>query len=202
MKYIELSRKDLEEQCNHWANEIKKSYQPDLIVYVAKAGYLIGKEMKNVFNVPLVGISATREGNALKEVVGPIVSLMPNFVRNILISLELKSDTHSKNTERKIHYHEGLEKMKSKNIQRILVVDDSVDTGHSMKQVVDAISSEFSNAEIKIAGLNVWDKSRCIIDTDFALYKDTVIKTPMSKDSKEYKEFMKIYNSETDNGTL
>ena len=57
--------------------------------------------MKNVFNVPLVGISATREGNALKEVVGPIVSLMPNFVRNILISLELKSDTHSKNTERK-----------------------------------------------------------------------------------------------------
>lgn len=46
MKYIELSRKDLEEQCNHWANEIKKSYQPDLIVYVAKAGYLIGKEMK------------------------------------------------------------------------------------------------------------------------------------------------------------
>ena len=108
MKYIELSRKDLEEQCNHWANEIKKSYQPDLIVYVAKAGYLIGKEMKNVFNVPLVGISATREGNALKEVVGPIVSLMPNFVRNILISLELKSDTHSKNTERKIHYHEGL----------------------------------------------------------------------------------------------
>ena len=54
----------------------------------------------------------------------------------------------------------------------------------------------------KIAGLNVWDKSRCIINTDFALYKDTVIKTPMSKDSKEYKEFMKIYNSETDNGTL
>ena len=187
MKYIELSRKDLEEQCNHWANEIKKSYQPDLIVYVAKAGYLIGKEMKNVFNVPLVGISATREGNALKD---------------ILISLELKSDTHSKNTERKIHYHEGLEKMKSKNIQRILVVDDSVDTGHSMKQVVDAISSGFNNAEIKIAGLNVWDKSRCIINTDFALYKDTVIKTPMSKDSKEYKEFMKIYNSETDNGTL
>ena len=202
MKYIELSRKDLEEQCNRWAHEIKKNYQPDLIIYVAKAGYLIGKEMKNVFNVPLVGISATREGNALKEVVGPIVSLMPNFVRNILISLELKSDTHSKNTERKIHYHEGLEKMKSQNIKSILVVDDSVDTGHSMKQVVDAISSLFGDVEIKIAGLNVWDKSRNIIDSDYALYKNTVIKTPMSKDSKEYKDFMKIYNSETNNGTL
>lgn len=202
MKYIELSRKDIEEQCKDWAKEIQKSYQPDLIVYVAKAGYLIGREMKDVFNVPLVGISATREGNALKEVVGPIVSRMPNFVRNILISLELRSDTHSKNTERKIHYHEGLEKMKSQNIKSILVVDDSVDTGHSMKQVVDAISSLFGDVEIKIAGLNVWDKSRSIIDTDYALYRDTVIKTPMSKDSKEYKDFMKIYNSETNNGTL
>ena len=202
MKYIELSRKDIEEQCKDWAKEIQKTYQPDLIVYVAKAGYLIGREMKNVFNVPLVGISATREGNDLKEVVGPFVSKLPNFVRNILISLELKSDTHSKNTERKIHYHEGLEKMKSENIKSILVVDDSVDTGHSMKQVVDAISSLFGDLEIKIAGLNVWDKSRNIIDSDFALYKNTVIKTPMSKDSKEYKDFMKIYNSETNNGTL
>lgn len=202
MKYIELSRKDIEEQCKDWAKEIQKSYQPDLIVYVAKAGYLIGREMKDVFNVPLVGISATREGNALKEVVGPIVSRMPNFVRNILISLELKSDTHSKNAERQIHFHEGLEKMKSSNIQSILVVDDSVDTGHSMKQVVDAIHSLFGDIEIKIAGLNVWDKSRSIIDSDFALYKNTVIKSPMSKDSKEYKDFMKIYNSETNNGTL
>lgn len=202
MKYIELSRKDIEEQCKDWAKEIQKSYQPDLIVYVAKAGYLIGREMKDVFNVPLVGISATREGNALKEVVGPIVSRMPNFVRNILISLELKSDTHSKNAERQIHYHEGLEKMKSSNIQSILVVDDSVDTGHSMKQVVDAIHSLFGDVEIKIAGLNVWDKSRSIIDSDFALYKNTVIKSPMSKDSKEYKDFMRIYNSETNNGTL
>lgn len=202
MKYIELSRKDIEEQCKDWAKEIQKSYQPDLIVYVAKAGYLIGREMKDVFNVPLVGISATREGNALKEVVGPIVSRMPNFVRNILISLELKSDTHSKNAERQIHFHEGLEKMKSSNIQSILVVDDSVDTGHSMKQVVDAIHSLFGDVEIKIAGLNVWDKSRSIIDSDFALYKNTVIKSPMSKDSKEYKDFMRIYNSETNNGTL
>ena len=202
MKYIELSRKDIEEQCKDWAKEIQKSYQPDLIVYVAKAGYLIGREMKNAFNVPLVGISASREGNALKEVFGPIVSRMPNFVRNVLIALELKSDTHSKNTERKIHFHEGLDKINPNDIDNILIVDDSVDTGHSMIQVVNAISSKFINAKIKTAGLNVWDKSRSIIDTDFALYKNTVIKTPMSKDSKEYKDFIKIYNSETNNGEL
>lgn len=200
MKYTELSRKDIEEQCKDWAKEIKKSYQPDLIIYVAKAGYLIGREMNRVFDVPLVGISASREGNALKEFFGPIVSVMPNFIRNFLISVELKSDTHSKNTERKIHMYEGLEMLDKEKFHHILIVDDSIDTGHSMKQVVNVISSMFENAEIKIAGLNVWDKSQSIIDTDFALFKNTVIKTPMSKDSKEYKDFMKIYNSETNYG--
>ena len=147
----------------------------------------------------MVGISATREGNKLKEIVGPIISLMPNFVRNFLISMELKSNTHDKNTERKIHFHESLEKLKGQSFDRILVVDDSVDTGHSMKQVVDAIQNEFKTAEIKIAGLNVWDKSKNIIHTDFALYENTVIKAPMSKDSSEYKEFVRIYNEETEN---
>ena len=198
MKYTELSRKDIENDCFKWAMDIKKSYQPDLIIYVAKAGYLIGREMNRVFDVPLVGISASREGNGLKEIFGPIVSVMPNFIRNFLISVELKSDTHSKNTERKIHKHEGLEMLDKEKFHHILIVDDSVDTGHSMKQVVNVISSMFVNAEIKTAGLNVWDKSKSIIDTDLALFKNTVIKTPMSKDSKEYKDFMKIYNKETD----
>lgn len=200
MKYTELSRKDIENDCFKWAMDIKKSYQPDLIIYVAKAGYLIGREMNRVFDVPLVGISASREGNGLKEIFGPIVSFMPNFIRNFLISVELKSDTHSKNTERKIHMHEGLEMLDKEKFHHILIVDDSVDTGHSMKQVVNVISSMFANAEIKTAGLNVWDKSKSIIDTDFALFKNTVIKTPMSKDSKEYKDFMSIYNNETNYG--
>ena len=66
----------------------------------------------------------------------------------------------------------------------------------------DVIQNEFKNAEIKIAGLNVWDKSKNIIHTDFALYENTVIKAPMSKDSSEYKEFVRIYNRETKEGTL
>lgn len=202
MKCIELSKKDLEVQCKDWAEKIKKEYQPDLIVYVAKAGYLIARPMKNVFDVPLVGISATREGNSLKEIVGPLVSLLPNFVRNFLISMELKSNTHDRNAERKIRFHQSFENIHQDSIQKIIVVDDSVDTGHSMKQVVDAISNKMNHVQIKVAGLNVWDKSEDVIKTDFALYRNTVIKTPMSKDSKEYKDFMKIYNEETEEGLL
>lgn len=36
MKYIELSRKDLEEQCNHWANEIKNLINQILLYMLQK----------------------------------------------------------------------------------------------------------------------------------------------------------------------
>ena len=119
MKYTELSIEKLKSECNSWARELKKTYCPDLVIYVARAGYLIAKEMSEVFEVPMVGISATREGNKLKEIVGPVISFMPNFVRNFLISMELKSNTHDKNTERKIHFHESLEKLKGQSFDRI-----------------------------------------------------------------------------------
>lgn len=202
MNYIELSIIDLEKKCTDWAVEIYDQYQPDLLIYVAKAGYLVGKPMKKICNVPLVGISASRGGNSLKEFVGPLVSHLPNLIRNFLIFVELKSGTHQKNTERKIKYHEGLKAAKTRQIEKILVIDDSVDTGHSMKQVVNNIKELFPNADIKIAALNVWDKSEAIIHTDYALYRNTVIKAPMSKDSIEYKKFIDIYREETNNGYL
>ena len=43
---------------------------------------------------------------------------------------------------------------------------------------------------------------KILFHTDFALYENTVIKAPMSKDSSEYKEFVSIYNRETKEGTL
>lgn len=67
MRHLELTRKTLEEQCNTWANNIKEVYQPDLIIYIARGGYLIGKQMKEVFQVPMIGVSTVRDGNGLKE---------------------------------------------------------------------------------------------------------------------------------------
>lgn len=202
MNYIELSIKDLEKKCTDWAVEIASQYQPDLLIYVAKAGYLVAKPMQEIYKVPLVGISATREGNSLKEFVGPLVSHLPNFIRNLLISVELKSGTHQKNTERRIKYHEGLKAVKMQRIGKILIIDDSVDTGYSMRQVANSIRSIFPSADVKIAALNVWDKSESVIHTDYALYRNTIIKAPMSKDSVEYKKFVDIYEKETNNGYL
>ena len=67
MQKKELNRKELEKECNSWARKISESYQPDLIIYIAKGGYLIGREMREVFDVPMIGIGTSRDGNSFKE---------------------------------------------------------------------------------------------------------------------------------------
>lgn len=198
MEHLELTRKILEEQCSTWANNIKEVYQPDLIIYIARGGYLIGKQMKEAFQVPMIGVSTVRDGNSIKEKIGPVVAMFPNCIRNLLISIEVKSNKHAKNTERKVRFLKGVEDVKDKNIQKILVAEDSVDTGNSLQQAIKTIRTVFPDAEIKVASLNVWDKSKNIAHVDYALYENTIIKSPMSKDSKEYKEFREIYRREVD----
>ncbi len=200
MNCMELSVESLENKCEKWAGRIKEEYRPDALVYVAKAGYLIARPMTRVFNVPVIGVEAVRSGNGIKKLAGPLLSVMPNFVRNMLISAELKTGVHGKKSERKVEFHEGKNSVKAEDILRILVVDDSVDTGHSMSRVVERVKEEFPNAEVRTAALNVWDKSESVIETDYALYRNVIIKAPMSKDSKEYKKFIRIYDDETRHG--
>lgn len=194
MDCLELSIESLKSKCFTWTKELKKQYSPDIIIYVAKAGYLIGKEMSSGFGVPLIGINAERKGNNLKTVLQPLLKFIPTKLRYLIIKTELKSGIHKKATERNIYFKDNIKGINIENIKNILIVDDSVDTGYSIKAVKDVVQKAFKNADIKVAALNVWDKSEEIIKTDYALYKNTIIKAPMSKDSKEYKEFLRIYN--------
>ena len=53
MNYIKLSIKELEEKSIDWAINIKRDYEADLIIYVAKAGYLIAKSMASIIKALL-----------------------------------------------------------------------------------------------------------------------------------------------------
>lgn len=194
MDYLELSIEKLNSECEKWALEIQKDYKTDLIIYIAKGGYLIGKSFKNVFNVPLIGIKAKRRGNKIKDLFMPLIVKLPKKICNILRLIELKTNVHNKCEERKIIIDTNINKINKKDIRKILIVDDSVDTGHSMKRVHDEVRKMFLNSEIKLAAMNVWNDSKKIIDIDYFIYKNVVIRTPMSKDSKEYNIFLKLYN--------
>lgn len=80
-----------------------------------------------------------------------------------------------------------------KDFKNILIVDDSVDTGMSMIAVINKIKELNPNAVLKTAALNILANSEENVKIDFYIWKNIIMRTPMSKDSKEYKIFNNIY---------
>lgn len=197
MDCIELSIKKLDEVCRDFAIEIKKEYQPDLVIYLAKGAYLIGKSMSDVFGVPLIAIGSTREGNKLKERLASLLGLLPRWLCNFLRRLELESNVHGHKKERHIEFLDDVASLSRRtNNLKILVVDDSVDTGSSILAAQELIKSKFSNVLIRIAVLNVMSQSKENVEVDYYLYTDKILRTPMSKDSREYRKFLEMYSNQ------
>ena len=190
MDCIELSIKSLDEKCQEFAKQIQIEYQPDLIIYLARGSYLIGKSMVKVLKVPLIAVGAQRKGNELKELVAPVLSLLPRWLCNLLRRWELKSNVHGVQVERHIEFLDDISLIGIATIKKVLIVDDSADTGSSMLAVRNLVGSQFPNSEIRTAVLNVMSQSKNAIKIDYSLYEDAMLRTPMSKDSKEYSKFL------------
>ena len=202
MNYIDLSLEKLSNDVLTAADDIVKHNSIDIIIYVAKAGYPIAKFMNEKVHAEIIGIEATRKGNKLKSYLGWVFKYCPRIFRDILITIELKSKIHKNNIKRNVSFHGSIDKVDISKIKNVLVVDDSVDTGYSMKEVVSEVRKKFPGAEIYTYALNVWHDSVEVFDVDYSSYRDTVIRAPMSKDSKEYNAFYDMYINDTKNGMI
>ncbi|MGP6148701.1 phosphoribosyltransferase [Priestia flexa] len=188
MQYLDLSIKEVRKLSLKLAKEIKtKGYEPDVVIYIKSGGYMIGDEIAKYFNIPSVGVRIFRKGNAVKKKLTNLLGFLPHRLKLILRTLELKSGFHKKESKREIF-------VDSNNVmygKRILIVDDSVDTGNTILKMMDFLSKNHPhNYELKVAALNVFSMSKELLETDYFVYQDAVIIYPWSTDSKEYKEFL------------
>lgn len=191
MKYLELSIKDTEEESNKLAQIISKDFKPDIIVFIAKGAFIIGKVISKYFNVPLIEIHAVREVGKFKNYFSFILKFIPKKLKTYLRKKEILSGIHNKYTERRIYFEKGSEKLKK--AKKILVVDDSVDTGHTAKQVCDYLVRNFGEKTIRFACLNVFEESEKTFKVHYRLYKNYIIVGPWSRDSKYYSNFIYKY---------
>ena len=192
MELLELSKKSLQETNKELYNLIIKYYNYDLVIFIAKGSYLIGKDLAKLNNVPLLEIFATRKGGKFKKIISPFLRVIPKKIKNVLRKKEFNSNYHEKNNERDIMFDEVIWS-KYKNKKNILLVDDSVDTGYSIKYAKEKIDNFFNNSTVKVAAINCFTKSKKIINTDYYLYLDKMLLGPWSNDSKENKDYLKEY---------
>ncbi len=192
MNYQELSIKDLRKVDKELYNKIKRTYKYDLVIFIAKGSYLIGKDFSDFNNCSLLEISASRKGGNLKKILRPLLNLIPNKLKVYLRKKEMDSNVHSSNSDRNVCFNENIWK-NHKQCKRILLVDDSIDTGYSVLLAKSEIEKFFKGSDIKVAVLNYFEKAKDIFIPDYYLYKNTIIKGPWSNDSKENKKYLKMY---------
>lgn len=193
LEYINCSIKDTRDLCQELAKQIQKSgFSPEVIIYIADGGFIIGHELSTILGIPYFGIKVKRKGNKIKKKLKFLIKVLPTFLKNFLRSWELKSGIHSKAATREIIYDHDIVKL---DYEKILIVDDSVDTGNSVLALINWISENTKNnkTEIKVASINVFT-SQDLVKVDYHNYRNSIITFPWSVDSAEYNIFEELLN--------
>ncbi len=195
MDCIELSLKDLQKRSYELADLVKENYEPDLIIFIAKGGYLIGKHLGDILEVPIVPVYAERQASSLKTAIAPFLKLLPKSVKVMLREMEIKSGVHNTIKERQVSFPNDVIIEKVSKAKKILIVDDSVDTGGSVISIMGALQAiDTSLLDIRVALLNVFTEAANKLPRYYCLFHNTIMITPMSNDSKENSQFISLYN--------
>lgn len=193
MNYLELSTEDVRNESIKLADIVSKDYNPDVIIFVSKGAFQIGLAIGGYYNVPVVEIFAKRNNGKLKEIASPFLKIIPSSIKRKLRNIELNSNIHSRDDERHVCWGYIPDGIDLSSFKRVLLVDDSCDTGNTFARCTEEIKKRCPFAIIKTAVLNVFEKSKALFKTDYFLYSEYIIQGPWSNDSKEHKKFLESY---------
>lgn len=188
MRVVDCRGEEFTARCHALSGMVGCSYTPDLIVGVLAGGAEVAAQVQRVsqFDAALCLVGTARPSSELKRRIflERLVGRMPTRVLDCLRIAEHRV--------RERRFSSGTESARSVWIpddatlamvgaKRILVVDDAVDTGRTMRAVVDEIR-RVSAAEIRTAAITVTFHSP-LIDPDFALEHGVLMRFPWSMDA-------------------
>ena len=177
-----VSKEMLESNC------ISK-FNPEAIIYIEKAGRLIGCTMANHLNIQLFAVSTTRAGDSMKNKIKLLFNYLPWQVSHLIRKMELASPYHKNFGKREVIINKPLPNIKE---TRILLVDDAIDSGVSIKSVVKFLN-ERGDHNILTAVITT-TSSDPIYQADYSHF-NKLLTFPWSIGSKDYNDYQKLYLS-------
>ncbi len=177
---------------NLYATVIESGFRPDLIVGIATGGMVVVDAMTRKQGVPSLAIKKQRQGTVKKEKskVIRVLPYLPIFLNNVLRKLEVYYREYCYKSQR-WSYESDLISLNPdvvKEIEKassILVVDDTIDSGATMKCVIDSIKVHAKKStKIKSAVLNQ-TFVESVVNVDYCLEERTIIRFPWAFDVKK-----------------
>ena len=193
MKVIDFEINKFEDFVRNHFGQIVGSHQNVLIVAVAEGGIPVAEMVQQIFieqnlNPEIFKIKVQRpstkqkkSGKFRKEILQSVFKILPKFLLNKLRVLE-----HSYLSKNKIEEREIIQtdELKSTQFDLVLIVDDAVDSGITMKKVLEFMQGKLKNSpKIKTLAVAVTQKNP-VFFPDFCMFRDVLIRFPWSLDGK------------------
>ncbi len=186
---VSHTMKEVREDCILWAEEISESFRPDIVVFIAKSGFLFAEPIAEYFGCNMMDITVKRPGDKVKDSIKKIFHHIPKFLWFALIRLGFGyNDKHS---DRVLTYGRKFLPDDLAKYKNILLVDDSADTGFTVIKAEHEIQRLAPESQIKVCCYCVLSMCEKRVRIDYSRYKDTVIFTGTSRYSDEYSEFVR-----------
>lgn len=161
-----------------------QAFAPDLVVGIATGGEIVAEMMFE--GVPHIYVKSRRRSTAAKQRIGwvwTIVRHLPRCVKDAMRVAEARRLSHGKGKMQEPMILGADTQAAIAGSKKILVVDDAIDSGMTMKRVVDAIRGVEGSRDIAVAAITETMKEPLVV-ADYKLYCGVLVRFPWSKDFK------------------
>jgi hypoxanthine phosphoribosyltransferase len=193
MKVVTLADEQFILTCKELSREIKDSFTPDIIISVMTGGIYVGRQILKALDdkhIYCAEILIQRSHTKKKEIkwVHFIIKRIPKFIADwIRISestiLYVKSKFKKPLRVGKLQFEENIEVLLKYGEKKVLLVDDSIDSGATMEFLHSQLVKYYPHNTYKIAVIAVTTNNP-LIDADFYIYHNwTQARFPWSHDA-------------------
>ncbi|HDS8992547.1 TPA: phosphoribosyltransferase family protein [Klebsiella pneumoniae] len=190
MKIIDLLDAEFIVACNDLKLKVFGDYKPDLIVGIATGGAVVVDHMGLTDDKKIVIIKRQRPFTKTKNKI-KLKNWLPYFpfwLSNIIRRLELSfneyrfyNSSNRKTLKGDVHFLKGSPDS-FLDARKILLVDDSIDSGVTLKECLNFINQYISSeTEVRTSSINVTFR-KPIIMPDYTLYSRTIVRYPWASD--------------------